>query len=172
MLKKILLIVAHEGYQHIEYNNPKEILTNAGFKVVTASDKDEYAVAKNKSKTKVDLTIGEINPEDYAGIFLIGGPGALDHLNNKKVHELLKKIKKLDITFGAICISPRILAQAGVLEGKNATGWDDDNELAEIFKSHKVNYIKKPVVIDEKVITATGPSAAKEFAEAIIKVIK
>jgi ribosome-associated protein len=34
---KILLVVAHEGYQPIEYGTPKKILEDAGYTVVTAS---------------------------------------------------------------------------------------------------------------------------------------
>ena len=34
---------------------------------------------------------------------------------------------------GAICYSPRILAKAGILKDKKATGWNDDHELEATF---------------------------------------
>ena len=80
-------------------------------------------------------------------------------------------MKLLKKPYGAICISSRILAAAGVLSGKKATGWDDDNKLAHIFKKHNVEYIKESIVIDENVVTAIGPSAAQEFAQGILKVL-
>lgn len=170
-MKKVALIIAHQGYQQVEYGIPKEILTNAGVKVVTVSDEPGIATAKDSSTTEVDLTIDQVNPEDFDGIFLIGGPGALDCLDNETIHKLLNKLNDSDKVFGAICISPRILAKAGVLDDKNATGWNGDGKINEIFEAHNVNYLPVHVVVDQKTITASGPEAAEEFAQAILRLI-
>lgn len=171
-MKKIALIIAHEGFQQTEYNVPKKILENNGIEVITVSDEPGTATAKDQSKVTVDKTIEQINPEEFDGIFIIGGPGALDCLDNNLVHDLMKKISELKKPFGAICISPRILAHANLLTNKKATGWNGDGKLQEIFNNHNVEYVKNPVVVDEKIVTATGPDAADEFAEEILKVIK
>lgn len=172
MAKNIVLIIAHQGYQQTEYNIPKKILTDAGIKIITASDEPGVATAKDSSTTSVDITIDQLNPADYDGFFLIGGPGALDCLDNATMHTLLQDIAKLKKLYGAICISPRILAKAGVLAHKKATGWDDDNKLEPIFNHHKVIYTRQPTVVDGNIITATGPSAAEEFAQAILAALQ
>ena len=73
--------------------------------------------------------------------------------------------------WGAICISPRILAHANLLDHRNVTGWDDDHKLVNIFKNAGANYINTSVVIDHNLITANGPKAAKEFGTAIVKAL-
>ena len=170
-MKKIALIIAHKDYQAIEYGLTKTTLEKAGINVTTVSDEPENAIAHDGSNTSVDLTIDQLNPADYDGLFLIGGPGALDCLDNYTVHSIMQQTESLNLLFGAICISPRILAKAEVLGGKNATGWDKDNKLTDIFNTHVVNYIHKPVVIDGKIVTAVGPEATQEFANAILELL-
>lgn len=171
MAKKIALIIAHNGYQQVEYNSPKKLFENAGIMVITASNLPGVAVAKDGSTTKVDITVNELDPADYDGIFFIGGPGALENLDNLTSHALAQKIAKTKKIWGAICISPRILATSGVLTGKKATGWDDDGELADLFKAHGVIYSKQGVVVDGNLITATGPGTALAWAEEILRVM-
>jgi len=170
-LKSILLVVAYEGFQQVEYNEPKKILQDQGFTVVTASTKPGAAVAKDGSTTPVDILIDTVKVTDYVGIYFIGGPGALEYLDNETSYTLLKQAAHHKIPFGAICISPRILAAAGVLKGKKATGWNDDNELQSIFKEHGVIYEKTGVVVDGNIITATGPKTAQDFGKAIAKLL-
>jgi len=38
-MKKIVLFIAHEGFQPVEYFEAKKVLDSAGFEVITASDK-------------------------------------------------------------------------------------------------------------------------------------
>jgi len=169
---KVILLVAHEGYQPIEYGITKEILKEAGMQVLTASDKPGTATSRNSSTTHVDLTCEEIDPEKIDGLFLIGGPGALEHLDTPLVYSLVQEMMSLGKPYGAICIASRILAKAGVLGGKKATGWDGDKELTSIFQEHAVTYKHEPVTIDGTVVTATDPAAAERFGKALVKVLK
>lgn len=171
MSKKVIFVVAHEGYQPVEYSAPKQILESVGFEVVTASDKADMAIAKDSSITPVDVILDDVRIEDYDGLFFIGGPGALRHLDNVVSYTLLKKWKETGKPYGAICISPRILAKAGVLRNKKATGWDEDNELALIFEKNGVDYVRESVVTDGDVVTADGPKAAQDFGREILHIM-
>lgn len=166
---KVLLVIASQGYQPIEFGVPRDILKDAGIVVETASNKSGKATAADCSQINVDHLIKDVDVSPFDGIFFIGGGGALENLDNQASYDLLNKAAKAGKFFGAICISPRILAKAGVLTGKKATGWDGDNNLAGIFAEHDVVYVKKPVVVDGKIITAVGPSAAQAFGDAIVK---
>lgn len=167
-MKKILLVIASNGFQPIEYSVPKQLLTEAGFVVVTASDSVGEAVASDGSKQNVDVLLSEVEAENYDGLYFIGGPGALEHLDNQESNRILNEAMILQKSYGAICISPRILAKANVLTGRRATGWDEDGELSEIFETNNVEYVRQPVVVDHDVITGNGPAAAREWAEAIM----
>lgn len=169
--KKVVFIIASDGYQAIEYGVPKSILEQQGIKVITASDKPGGAVAHDKSTTPVDITVDELNVPDYDGIFFIGGPGAMEYLDNSTSYHIASQAKKHNIPYGAICVSPRILAKAHMLEGKKATGWNGDNALETIFKGNGVIFVDHDIVTDGLVVTAVGPKSADKFAEGIIRVL-
>jgi len=170
----VLLIIAHQGFQPIEYTTPKTILESNNIQVITASNKPGTATASNGNKATVDITTNKIEIKNYAGIFIVGGPGALENLDNDTTYALLKEAAKLGKPFGSICISTRILAKAGVIKDKKVTGWDGDNELSEILKKYNAIYIKEKCVLDPdgNIITATDPTAAQAFGEKIVEVIK
>ncbi len=172
-MKPILLVIAHEGFQPVEYDVPKRALLTSGFEVKTASDLLGTAIsAIDQEEAEVDLTLDSVAVSDYDGIFFIGGPGALEFLNNEKSYRVIQEAAKECKVWGAICISPRILAEAGVLKGRKATGWDDDGELVGILSGVGAEYIKEPVVVDGNLITASGPAAAEEFGREIVRVLK
>jgi len=171
--KTIVLLIAHEGYQPVEYGVTKEILsTNKSFIILTASNKPGHATATDSSTTPVDITLDKLDPEKIDGLFLIGGSGALAALDTQAVHTLLQEMMGLEKPYGAICVSPRILAKAGVLGGKRATGWDGDHQLAENFKEYAVIYTHEPVTQDGQVVTASGPQATQHFAWKIEKIFQ
>lgn len=168
---KILLIIAHKGYQPIEYNEPKKILENAGFTIITASNKAGTATDSEGGTTPVNLTLSHVKVADYDGIFFIGGPGALENLDNKDSYRIIKEAIQKYLPLGAICISTRILAKANALTRKRATGWNGDHELEKLYEMYDVVYLPEPVVVTENIITATGPSAAKLFGQEIISLV-
>ncbi len=169
--KKVIFIVASNGYQSIEYSVPKRILESINIRVFTASDKPGGAIAGDKSTTPVDVTLDDLNVQDYDGVFFIGGPGAMECLDNSISYRIAAQAKKNNIPYGAICVSTRILAKANALEGKKATGWDGDNALETILRGNGAEYVKKDIVTDGLVVTAIGPKTADLFAEGIIRVL-
>lgn len=189
-LKRVLLIIASEGYQPVEYGFTRKALEDAGIKVMVASDKMHSTAMPSLARSSahqeehsaqivaeypqyatapVDILFNEVNPADYDGIFIIGGYGAMEFLDNTRMYDLITRIVENGRPYGAICISTRILAKSGALEQKKATGWDGDHDLEKLFVAHGVEYVKEPLVIDGNLITANGPSSVKTFADAIIK---
>ena len=191
--KTVLLIIASEGYQPTEYGHTRKALEAAGIRVLVASDAEGTAHAKpithipkecdskcakdlqerdafETVEVNIDLTAVDIN--NYDGIFIIGGPGAMQFLDNQALYKIMRDFAKTGKPYGAICVSPRILGNAGLLEKKNATGWNGDQQLEELFAQFKADYIKQSVVIDGLLITADGPHAAAEFGGAIVKLLR
>ena len=169
----VLLVIASDGFQHIEYGTPKKIITDAGFNVVTASNKSGTATAKDGSTVSVDITLDHVIINDYEGVFFIGGPGALEHLDNNTSYKIIQEAFYLHKPIGAICIATRILAKAGVLRDKYATGWNDDGLLDALYKECRVIYLpEEKVVVESHIITATDPSAAQQFGEKIVEMLQ
>ncbi|HLC07062.1 MAG TPA: DJ-1/PfpI family protein [Candidatus Babeliales bacterium] len=169
----IVLVIASNGFQQVEYSDTKKVIEDAGFTVTTASDKAGTATAKNGSTVAVDITLDKVIPSNYAGIFFIGGPGALEHLDNTTSYKIAQETFFQNKPIGAICIATRILAKAGVLHDKYATGWNEDGELDQIFAENNVIYVpEEKVVVVDNVITATDPSVAQDFGKHIVEMLQ
>lgn len=170
-MKKVLLVIASNGFQPKEYGDTKAALEASDIVVLTASDQAGEAISKDGLTAKVDLPLEKVDAHEFDGVFFIGGPGALEHLDNQESNRILNEAMIAQKPYGAICIAPRILAKAHVLVGKKATGWDEDDKLPEIFAQNNVEYLKEDVVVDGKIVTANGPLAATAFGEAIAQIL-
>lgn len=170
--KKVIFVIASDGFHHVEYNVPKDMLIKEGVTVFTASNREGGAIGKDGSTAVVDVKLENVDMNEYDGIFFIGGPGAMQHLDNDISYRIVNEAKKAGKAYGAICISTRILAKSNVLNGVKATGWDGDNALNTILTANGSEYKKHPIVTDDLVVTATGPESAKEFGEGILRVLR
>jgi protease I len=173
-MKKILFIIAFLDFRDEEYFIPKEILASAGFEIKTASNKQGTAIGADGGETKVDFLVSKVNIADFAAVVFIGGPGCLKSLNNEDSYKLIKETLAQNKLLAAICISPVILAKAGVLQGKKATVWTSamDKTAVKILAQNGAFYQDEPVVVDKKIITACGPVAAENFTKAILTLFK
>lgn len=169
--KKAVMIIAFRDFRDEEYFVPKEILEKSGIIVKTASNQKGTAIGADGGEVNVDLLVSEINPVEYDVVVFVGGPGCLENLDNEDSYRVAKETVSQNKVLAAICISPVILAKAGVLEGKKATVWSSslDKSPVKILKENGAIYQSDSVVVDGKIITGNGPSAAKEFGEAIVK---
>jgi len=171
--KKAVMLIAFKDFRDEEYFVTKEILEKAGIEIKTASNKMGRAIGKFGGDTEVDLLVSQINVSDFDAIIFVGGPGCLDALDNEESYRIAREAISQNKVLAAICISPVILARAGVLRGKRATVWNDFvKSQAKILKREGAIFEDKPVVVDGKIVTANGPEAAKDFGEAILSLLK
>lgn len=168
-MAKIAVFIAFQGFRDEEYTEPKKVLEAAGHEVTTVSTAKGEARGKFRATAQVDKVIEEIDPAAYDALTLVGGPGALEHLDNPKVHALFKKASALGKLVGAICISPVVLAHAGLLKGKTATCWPDG---APELEKAGAKYTGSELEIDGKLITASGPVPAKKYGQALAEALK
>lgn len=165
------MVIASEGFRDEEFFVPAEVLENSGFEIVVASDEEGKTKGDDGGEVEVDLTLEEIEPEGYAGIAFIGGPGALEHLDNEKSYAAARKFKEEGKLVAAICIAPVILAKAGLLKDKRATVWRSplDKSGQEQIEKEGAEFVDKKALKDGKVITACGPEGAEEFGRKIVE---
>jgi protease I len=166
-VKKALLIIAHEGYQHTEYSVTKSQLEQSGIAVEIASNLSGSAIAHDGSTTHTHLLLTDIIVGQYDAIIFIGGPGAMQHLDSEISYDIAIQATQDNIPLAAICVAPRILTKARVLNGRQATGWDGDGQLSDLF----LLYVADDVVVDGNIVTANGPHAAAEFGRKIVSLI-
>ncbi|MGB9743547.1 MAG: DJ-1/PfpI family protein [Minisyncoccales bacterium] len=172
--KKIAFIIAWRDFRDEEYFVPKEILEKAGAEIKTVSTQLGEAKGADGGTVNVDLLLNDLNVADFDAFVFVGGPGALNYLDNQTSYEIIKEIVRNNKVLAAICIAPSIIAKSGALTGKKATVWSSAliKEPIKVLEQNGLLYQNEAVVVDGKLITANGPAAAKSFAEAIKEVLK
>ncbi|MFA6433277.1 MAG: DJ-1/PfpI family protein [Elusimicrobiales bacterium] len=168
-MKKAAMFIAFQGFRDEEYTEPKRILEAAGVQVTTVSTAKGVARGKFRVMAQVDRTIDEIDPADYDALTLVGGPGALSNLDNEKVYKLFQQAAAQGKLIGAICISPVVLAHAGLLDGKTVTCFPDG---AEEVEKAGAKYTGSDLEIDGRLVTASGPLPAKKYGMALAELLK
>jgi protease I len=169
--KKILIVIAPQNFRDEEFTEPKAAFERLGAKVEVASTQLGTAKGMLGLEAKIDLLIVNANPNDYSAIVIAGGIGSKQYLwSDKNLQELVKQFQYRNKVVAAICLSPAILAKAGLLNGREATAYPD-SEAMQILRDNGAIYSDKSVIISDKIVTARDPESAKEFAAAVINLL-
>lgn len=172
--KKAVFIIAFDDFRDEEYFKTQEVLFKNDILIKVASIKKGQAKGADGGVVNIDLILDELKVENFDAIIFIGGPGALEDLDNEKSYRIAREAVEKNKLLAAICISPTILAKAGVLNGKRATVWASalDRQPIKILEENGAEYINEKVVQDGKIITANGPAASEEFGNKIVEALK
>ncbi len=169
--KKILMVIAPENFRDEELFEPEKIFEDNGVIVTIASTSTGTAKGMLGATVKPDMALADVNMSEYDAIVIIGGAGSKDYLwENMELQHLVKDANARNRVVSAICISPVVLARAGVLEGKNCTVFPDPECVNEL-KEHGAVYVNKDVVVSDNIITGRDPKSAKSFARAVLDAI-
>lgn len=173
---QVLYVIAPQDFRDEEYFKPSEILKRAGIKVVTASLRRGKCTGMFGGSVDAELSVKEAldKVDSFDALVIAGGSGAVKLREDNDMIELVKRFHEKKKLVAAICISPTILAKAGILRGKQATVWSSalDRSNIKLLEKYGATYKGERVVVDDDIITASGPEAAQEFGEAILKKLK
>ena len=167
-MKKVAMIIAQDNFRDEELFGPKEILEQNGIEVLIASTSLNPVKGVLGKKAQPDILVKDIDIKDFAALIFVGGSGAAQYWDDPLAHKLIKDALALERVVAAICIAPVTLAKAGILKGRRATVFA--SEAAQL-KANGANYTGSGVEKDGKIITASGPAAAKDFGEEILKAL-
>ncbi|MCK5640098.1 MAG: DJ-1/PfpI family protein [Gammaproteobacteria bacterium] len=162
-----VLVPLAEGCEELEAVTIIDLLRRAGIEVVAAGLKPGPLSASRGVVLVPDTTLDDALKSDYDMVVLPGGLPGADHLDNDpRIHELIKKMANSEKFISAICAAPKVLANAGVLSGKNATSYPGHLDKMNL---PDVTYKEEAVVQDGKLITSRGPGTAMEFSLVLIE---
>ena len=168
MQAKILAVIAPERFRDEELFVPQAFLTEKGWEVAIASTKTGVATGMLGGTATATITIAQADASQYQALIVVGGYGSVEFLwENTELHQLVNAFYKAGKVVSAICVSPVVLAKAGVLTGKNATVFEMPESL-EAFVNAGVTYTGEGVTVtDKNLITAQSPEQADAFAQAV-----
>lgn len=164
-----VLVPLAQGCEELEAVTVIDLLRRAGIEVVTAALNDQPIKASRGTVLLADTTIDQALTHDFDMVVLPGGLPGADYLDqDKRIQTLLQSMAKNDKYTAAICAAPKVLASAGLLEGKRATGYPG---VLEKLNLPETQLQSSPVVKDGKVITSRGPGTAMDFALELIQTL-
>ena len=167
--KRVLMVVAPEGYKEEELSVPSDIFKDSGAEVVVASTRTGIARGMSGGEVAVNLSVGDVNISDYDAIVIVGGVGSMKYLwDDSDLRDMVRAAYDSHKTVAAICLSPVVLARAGILRDKECTAFVTAKE--ELIKNGG-RYQDAGVVVSGNIVTAKGPEYAREFAMAVSDVM-
>ncbi|KPK38019.1 MAG: 4-methyl-5(B-hydroxyethyl)-thiazole monophosphate biosynthesis protein [Gammaproteobacteria bacterium SG8_47] len=164
-----VLIPLAEGFEDLEAITIVDLLRRAGIEVVTAGLTPGPIKASRGTVVVPDASLDEALQRDYDMVALPGGLPGADFLDSDpRIRTLLRAMAAADKYTAAICAAPKVLASAGLLEGKRATSYPGALDDTAVTGLH---YELAAVVCDGKVITSRGPGTAMDFALTLIEAL-
>lgn len=165
-MKKVLVPLA-EGFEELEAITITDLLTRADISVVTAGLKEGPVKASRGATIVPDTSLEDVLNEEFDMIVLPGGqPGATNLEHDPRIHALLENMNRQEKYTAAICAAPKVLAEAGLLNGRRATSYPGTLS-SENYPDIELD--DAAVVVDGKVITSRGPGTAIDFALELIR---
>jgi len=164
-----VLVPLAPGFEDLEATTIVDLLRRAGIEVVTAGLDAGLVQGARGMRVQPDARLDEVLGRPFDMIALPGGmPGAENLKNDARIQALLKQMAGAGKYTAAICAAPIALAQAGLLDGKQATSYPG---FVEKLAIPGLRYSDDAVVVDGKVVTSRGPGTAMDFALALVELL-
>lgn len=167
-MKKVLLLLAN-GFETYEASVFIDVL---GWNLVDGDKTTEVVtcgvtkeiISTFNVKVIADMTIEEVNPDDFAALAIPGGFEEYGFYNDAYRTEFLQLIRNFHEKgkiVASICVGALPLGKSGILKGKTATTYNMKNgKRQNQLKEFGVNVVNEPIVNDNNIITSWNPSTA------------
>ncbi len=161
-----VLVPLAPGFEELEAVTLIDLLRRAQIEVTVAGLAPGTVKGSRGTVIQPDAALDEALKHDYDMVVLPGGqPGANNLEADRRITDLLRRMAAQHKYTAAICAAPKVLAVAGVLDGKRATSFPGSLDPA---KFPRVQVENLAVVADGRVVTSRGPGTAMDFALELI----
>jgi protease I len=169
-----VLIMATDGFEEWELFGPLEILTGLGAVVKLASPDlrpIQATVRDDPGKTiRPDLTIADVDPEEFDALILPGGVRNPDALRmDLAAVALIRAFADQGKPVGAICHGPWLLVEADLLRGRTATSWAS---IRTDLRNAGATVVDEPAVTDGNIVSSRNPDDVEAFTGALVWLIE
>lgn len=165
----VLMIIAPERFRDEELFVTQEELEKDGHAIFIASSARGRCPGSRGGFAKATLTLAEVDTGDYDAVVFVGGGGSKLYYANEDALRIAKEMSKKRKVIAAICLAPVILANAGVLKGKDATVAGTE---ARTIESKGAKYTGPGVTVDGNIVTGNAPKSSRLFGQKINELLK
>jgi protease I len=169
---KRIAILAADGVEQVELEQPREAIAAAGARVDLLSLEDGEIQAMHHDIDKgdtfrVDATVADADPADYDGLVLPGGTINPDKLRaDDDAVAFVRDMSQAGKPVAAICHGPWTLLEAGLVEGRRVTSYPS---LRTDLRNAGADVADEEVVVDGGLITSRDPDDLPAFIATIVR---
>jgi protein deglycase len=164
-----VLVPLAQGCEELEAVTIIDLLRRAAIEVVTAGLDARPVRASRGTVLVADTELDEVLERTFDMIVLPGGLPGADHLAaDPRIIAILKRHYSAGRYTAAICAAPKVLAEAGILDGRSATHYPG---AVDPRTYPLVAFTDASVVVDGTSITSRGPGTAMDFALQLIELL-
>ena len=169
---KIVAILAADGVEKVELEQPRAALQEAGAQVELLSLKTGEIQARNHDLEpagtfKVDRAVSEASVSEFDGLVLPGGTVNPDKLRmDSSAVSFVRDFVGSGKPVAAICHGPWTLVEAGVAEGRTLTSYPS---IRTDLRNAGANVVDEEVVVDGNLISSRSPSDLPAFCATIVE---
>lgn len=168
---KRVAILAADGVERVELEQPREVLDKAGARTeVLSVDEGEIQARENDldpvGTFGVDGLVAEASVADYDALVLPGGTVNPDKLRlDEDAVAFVRDFVESGKPVAAICHGPWTLIEAGVATGRTLTSFPS---IRTDLRNAGANVVDQEVVVDKNLITSRSPEDLPAFSAAIV----
>ena len=169
---KKIAILATDGVEKVELEQPRAVLKEAGARVEVLSLKTGEIQARNHDLEPagtfaVDRAVSDASVDEFDGLVLPGGTVNADKLRmDDSAISFVRDFVGSGKPVAAICHGPWTLVEAGVASGRTLTSYPS---IRTDLRNAGANVVDEEVVVDGNVITSRSPRDLPAFCATIVK---
>ena len=162
------LLISADSFEDSELLVPYHRLKEAGVDVAVAALSRRVIVGKHGYHVTVNMTLDEVNADDYGILILPGGAAPAVVRREAKALEIARNFFARNKPVAAICHGPQILVSAGLLRGRRATC---STSVADELTQAGALYEDREVVVDANLVTSRQPADLPAFMRETMKLL-
>ncbi|MDQ3285277.1 MAG: type 1 glutamine amidotransferase [Actinomycetota bacterium] len=172
--RKVAILIAPVGTEHVEFTEPKKAVEGAGGQVDVIGIQTGEAQTMNSDVNpgetfNVEKTFSDVSPDDYDGLIVPGGTVGADNLRGDEdavnfIHGFFEQQKPVAV----ICHGPWTLVEADVVRGRTLTSYPT---LQTDIRNAGGEWVDQEVVTDQGLVTSRNPDDLPAFCSKLVEEI-
>jgi protease I len=165
-------ILATDGMEQVEYEQPRQAVEDAGATATLVSLKPGEIQAMNGDIDKgdrfpVEAVVADVSADDFDALILPGGTMNPDRLRvDLDAVAFVRAFAEAGKPIGAICHGPWTLVEAGVVRGRTLTSYPS---IRTDLRNAGAEVVDREVVTDQGLVTSRNPDDLPAFCAKIIE---